>query len=62
MEDGYPTATMAELAALGHTITPVSGFRRTAFLGKGQIIVRDPDSGVLWGGSDPRGDGAALGF
>jgi len=29
--------------------------------GRGQIIARD-ERGVLWGGSDPRGDGCAIGF
>ncbi len=62
IEDGYPTTTMSELAELGHEVVPVSEFRRTAFLGKGQIIVRERESGVLWGGSDPRSDGAAVGF
>ena len=28
--------------------------------GQGQVILRDPDSGVLWGGSDPRADGCAM--
>jgi gamma-glutamyltranspeptidase/glutathione hydrolase len=62
IEDGYPTTTMSELGALGHEVVPVSELRRTEFLGKGQIIVRDRESGVLWGGSDPRADGAAVGF
>jgi gamma-glutamyltranspeptidase/glutathione hydrolase len=30
--------------------------------GGGQIIQRDPNTGVLWGGSDPRKDGAAVAF
>ena len=62
VEDGYPTTTMSELAELGHEVVPVSELRRTVFLGKGQIILRDRESGVLWGGSDPRSDGAAVGF
>ena len=39
---------------------PVAGYARSAF-GRGQIIRRDP-TGVLWGGSDPRADGCAIGF
>ena len=31
-------------------------------VGKGQIIVRDPETGVLWAGSDPRSDGCAIGL
>lgn len=30
--------------------------------GGGQVIVRDPDSGVLVGGSEPRNDGTAVGW
>ena len=62
LEDSYPATTMNALAAMGHPVTPVSAFQRTRYLGRGQIIVRDRDSGVLWGGSDPRSDGAAVGF
>jgi len=39
----------------------VSGYNRATF-GRGQIIRRDPQSGVLWAGSDPRADGCAMGF
>jgi len=28
--------------------------------GRGAVIFRDPQTGVLWGGSDPRGDGCAM--
>jgi gamma-glutamyltranspeptidase/glutathione hydrolase len=38
--------------------TGAAGWRRTLF-GRGQIILRDPDTGVLTGGSDPRADGLA---
>ena len=31
-------------------------------MGGGQVISRDPDSGVLSGGSEPRKDGAAVGW
>ena len=30
--------------------------------GGGQVIIRDPDTGVLFGGSEPRKDGAAAGW
>ena len=52
----------AALEARGHPIRRSDGLARTAVYGRGQIIVRDPASGVLWAGSDPRADGAALGY
>jgi gamma-glutamyltranspeptidase/glutathione hydrolase len=61
LEAGIPVETMAVLAEMGHTVVPVSGYGRTAF-GRGQIIRRDPESGALWGGSDPRADGQAVGW
>lgn len=39
----------------------MSGHERALF-GKGQIIMRNPETGVLWAGSDPRGDGCAVGY
>ena len=48
------------LEAMGHPVERVEGLKRTVF-GRGQIIARD-ENGVLWGGSDPRGDGCALGY
>lgn len=61
MEEGWSFATLAELARRGHRLAPVDGFGRVGF-GGGQVIVRDPGSGVLIGGSDPRKDGCAVGF
>jgi len=57
----HPAATdpAAGLRERGHEVELVSGSRRAAF-GLGQLIWRAPD-GVLWCGSDPRGDGCALG-
>jgi gamma-glutamyltranspeptidase/glutathione hydrolase len=60
MEDGLPLATVSRLAELGHAVGTVSGYGRAMF-GRGQIIRRDLN-GVLWGGSDPRADGCAMGF
>ena len=59
LEAGIPAATVAALAAMGHPVDSVSGYERALF-GRGQIILRDPDSGVLYGGSDPRADGCAM--
>lgn len=59
VEDGFDPSTLAELERLGHTI------ERSGAKGLGghvQLIKRDPASGVLFGASDPRGDGAAAAF
>jgi len=59
LEDGIPAGVMDELADLGHRVTAVRGMGRSLF-GRGQVIQRDPLSGVLTGGSDPRADGLAM--
>ena len=51
----------ADLQRRGHELVPRAEIGRYQF-GGGQIIVRDPDSGVLIGGSEPRNDGAAVGW
>jgi gamma-glutamyltranspeptidase/glutathione hydrolase len=56
LEDGIPLRVMSALADMGHPVRPVSGYGRGIF-GDGQIIRRDADTGVLFGGSDPRKDG-----
>jgi gamma-glutamyltranspeptidase/glutathione hydrolase len=61
LEDGISTQVMDELADLGHRISAVRGMGRSLF-GRGQIIRRDPTTGVLAAGSDPRADGLALGL
>jgi gamma-glutamyltranspeptidase/glutathione hydrolase len=43
----------------GHDLSPDPA--KTHF-GGGQVIVRDPDSGILIGGSEPRNDGMAVGW
>jgi len=58
LEAGIPEPTIAELGRMGHTVHLVDGYERALF-GRGQIILRD-ESGVLWGGSDPRADGCAM--
>jgi gamma-glutamyltranspeptidase/glutathione hydrolase len=61
VEEGWSTSTLAALARKGHALRPVAGFDRRVF-GGGQIITRDPATGVLTGGSDPRKDGCAVGW
>ena len=60
LEEGIPFETLSALAQMGHAVVPLSGYARVE-VGTGQIIRRDPD-GVLWGGSEPRADGCAIGF
>ncbi len=61
LETGIPKDVIAQLGAMGHGVEEISGYARAIF-GRGQIIVRDHGSGVLWGGSDPRADGCAMSF
>ncbi len=60
VEDTFGIEVLSALALLGHPVLPATGAMRTGVVGKGQVIVRDPDRGVLWGGSDPRADGCAV--
>ena len=59
LEDGMPAQVFEELERMGHPVYPVSGFERSLF-GRGQVILRDPETGVLCAGSDPRADGCAM--
>jgi gamma-glutamyltranspeptidase/glutathione hydrolase len=59
-EEGLPVETAERLKGWGHRVETVRGYARAMF-GRGQIVRRDPN-GVLWGGSDPRADGCAMGF
>jgi gamma-glutamyltranspeptidase/glutathione hydrolase len=61
LEDGIDPKVIEGLQKQGHPIEVVSGYPRTAF-GGGQVIERDPDSGILRGGSEPRKDGCAIGW
>ncbi len=58
LEEGIADAVMANLTERGHKVQKVAGWERALF-GRGQIILRDPATGVLCGGSDPRADGYA---
>lgn len=61
VEEGIPPKTRTGLRRRGHRLEPVSAEDRVVF-GRGQVILRDPGTGVLCGGSDPRADGCAMGF
>jgi gamma-glutamyltranspeptidase/glutathione hydrolase len=58
LEDALGEQVAAGLERLGHRLRVLSGLERPRF-GLGQVILKDPN-GVLWGASDPRGDGCAL--
>src|SRR5437870_1585282 len=59
VEADMPEATVHGLEALGHRVVPR---RPGVYDGKVQLIIRDPQRGVLMGASDPRGDGHAAGL
>lgn len=62
LEEGFSEEAVAELKRMGHDIQAgISGPSRVGF-GRGQIIRRFSESGVLMGGSDPRADGQCLGW
>jgi gamma-glutamyltranspeptidase/glutathione hydrolase len=58
IEEGMPKETLDALQKMGHPVYEVTGYERALF-GRGQVILRDPETGVLCGGSDPRADGYA---
>ena len=58
MEARVPAAVRAELAARGHQIELRGGFASS--VGGGQAVLRDFATGVNYGASDPRKDGAAI--
>jgi gamma-glutamyltranspeptidase/glutathione hydrolase len=58
-EEGLPANVVADLEKMGHPGYVVSGYDRSVF-GRGQVILRDEETGVLCAGSDPRADGCAM--
>lgn len=59
LERQVPGEVRADLAQRGHQLADVNS---SVQFGGGQIIMRDSASGVLIGGSEPRKDGAAVGW
>ena len=59
LEAEMPAATVYALKAMGHRVV---GRRPGVYDGKVQLIIRDPQRGILMGASDPRGDGEAVAF
>ncbi len=58
LENRVPGNVKAELEAKGHVLRMHSGFSNT--FGGGQAVMRDFGTGVNYGASDPRKDGAAV--
>eukprot|EP00164_Ancoracysta_twista_P001700 GFYU01002228.1.p1 GENE.GFYU01002228.1~~GFYU01002228.1.p1 ORF type:complete len:543 (-),score=145.90 GFYU01002228.1:137-1765(-) len=61
VEEGVSEEVVKELRAMGHDVVIRKGGDRRKF-GRGQIISRTPESGVLCGGCDPRCDGTVIGI
>jgi len=62
LEDGVPASVVEALRAKGHAPLQVMKGHDRAVFGRAQIIAKDPVTGALWGGSDGRGDGCAIGY
>jgi gamma-glutamyltranspeptidase/glutathione hydrolase len=63
MEDALGASVIDALVARGHQRTmPPAGYTHRALMGGGQAIVIDPATGALFGASDSRKDGLALGY
>jgi len=58
VESRFPQAVRDALAARGHKLELLGDF--SSFMGGGQVVVHDSATGVNWGASDPRKDGAAV--
>ena len=59
VEDRLGDETIDALARMGHAVGRVGPWGAG---GSVQVIARDPESGVLCAGSDPRSEGLAIGF
>ena len=61
IEEGLDPEVARDLQARGHRVGTLTGPRRVS-IGGAQVIQRDRDTGVLRAGSEPRKDGAAVGW
>ena len=60
LEGRIPAAVIEELARRGHPVKTVESF--TDAMGHAGAILIRPDTGVMQGATDPRGDGLAAGY
>ena len=60
IEARFPQSTITELARRGHVLNRWGDWNELA--GHAHGIVIDPENGMRYGGSDPRSDGAAIGY
>ena len=60
VEEGFALEAMTELAQMGHPVRPAAGPVRNHVVGKGQMILRERETGTWWAGSDGRADGCAM--
>ena len=64
LEEGVFPEVVRELERRGHRTQVLGGYHRgiAGGFGGAQLIRRDLDTGVLWGASEPRKDGCAVGW
>ena len=61
LEEDVDPKVVSELERRGHKVQILGGYDRGTF-GGGQVISRNPETGVLVAGSEPRKDGMAVGW
>ena len=61
LEEGINPDTARELQSRGHKLGLMAGRSRVS-IGGAQVISRDPNTGVLQGGTEPRKDGVVVGW
>ncbi len=61
LEEGLDPEVTGKLQQMGHRVRIVAGHERVT-IGGAQVIQRDPETGVLAAGSEPRKDGCAVGW
>src|SRR5579875_3458281 len=59
LEERFPQTVRDRLAALGHPVEVIGPWAAT---GSMMMIRANPETGALFGGSDPRRDGYAIGW